>query len=375
MTVLVYTRHAITCPKQDDRYSRRCDCPKWFQYQLNGRQVRVTAKTRSWETASKKARELEARLEAGESPQKPSPITVADAIVKYLAVKESEGLQNITLVKIKGMMARLTEFCTSRGLVYLKDVSADHLQDWRLSWKFKKYEDGSLSASWKVHWAIIAAFFKHGHTFNWTPTNEAAKLKGFKTTGLQVQPFSKDEMTVILNAVPKCGWDAGKSRRVTALILLMRWSGLAIRDSVTLRRASLDNQGRIGINRTKTKTHTLVLLPPAVVKALQTLPEDNPGYFFSWNTTRKNLIAHEYAKSLVKVFETAGIKGGHSHRFRHTFACEMLIAGTPLETVSRLLGHKSIAVTERHYAAWVPERQTKLEAAVKTAWGNMELPG
>lgn len=58
-----------------------------------------------------------------------------------------------------------------------------------------------MSASWKVHWAIIAALFKHAHTFNWTPTNEAAKLKGFKTTGLQVQPFSKDEMTAILSAV------------------------------------------------------------------------------------------------------------------------------------------------------------------------------
>jgi integrase len=52
----------------------------------------------------------------------------------------------------------------------------------------------------------------------------------------------------------------------------------------------------------------------------------------------------------------------------------MLVAGTPLETVSRLLRHKSVAVTEKHYSAWVPERQAKLELAVKAAWQGMELP-
>jgi hypothetical protein len=34
-----------------------------------------------------------------------------------------------------------------------------------------------------------------------------------------------------------------------------------------------------------------------------------------------------------------------------------------------------MAVTEKHYAAWVPERQAKLEDAVRGAWANMELPG
>jgi hypothetical protein len=63
-----------------------------------------------------------------------------------------------------------------------------------------------------------------------------------------------------------------------------------------------------------------------------------------------------------------------THRFRHTFAVELLLAGMPIEQVSKLLGHKTVRTTERYYSAWVKERQRKLEAEVKEAWTRMELP-
>jgi integrase/recombinase XerD len=37
---------------------------------------------------------------------------------------------------------------------------------------------------------------------------------------------------------------------------------------------------------------------------------------------------------------------GHAHRFRDTFAVELLLAGVPLERVPILLGHKSEKITE-----------------------------
>jgi len=339
----------------------------------NGHQVRKTAKTRSWETASKKARELETRIEAGESPEKAAPITVKDAITKYLEAKAAEGLQPTSLVKPRGMMARLQAWCDSKKLVYLRDVKADHLHDWRNSWEFGKNPDGTLSPSWKIHWAVAKSLFTHGYRLGWVPTNEADKLKGFKTRSRQVQPFTKDQMSTILAAVPKCEWTSDTSQRIRAFILLMRWSGLAIRDASCLKRTALDDKNRIHTHRAKTKTDVFVPLPESVADALRALPKAHAEYFFWDAETKSATIPVEYRRLLDKVFETAGVEGT-SHRFRHTFACEMLIAGMPLETVSKLLGHKSIAVTEKHYAAWVPERQIKLETAVKSAWQTMELP-
>jgi integrase len=61
------------------------------------------------------------------------------------------------------------------------------------------------------------------------------------------------------------------------------------------------------------------------------------------------------------------------HRFRDTFAVELLLAGVPLERVSVLLGHSSIKVTEKHYSPWIRERQEQAEADVKRTWAEDPL--
>jgi hypothetical protein len=38
--------------------------------------------------------------------------------------------------------------------------------------------------------------------------------------------------------------------------------------------------------------------------------------------------------------------------------------------VSILLGHKSVKITEKHYAPWVKARQEQLEQNVRKAWGG-----
>ena len=59
---------------------------------------------------------------------------------------------------------------------------------------------------------------------------------------------------------------------------------------------------------------------------------------------------------------------GHAHRFRDTFAVELLVNGTSIENVQAFLGHASVRVTERHYAPWVRARQERAEADVKRSW-------
>src|SRR5579872_663949 len=49
--------------------------------------------------------------------------------------------------------------------------------------------------------------------------------------------------------------------------------------------------------------------------------------------------------------------------------------GVPLEQVSILLGHKSVKITEKHYAPWVKARQELLAANVRKAWTVLQNSG
>lgn len=57
-TVKVYTRHKCTCPKRDRPDWARCNCVKWLYVYCDGKCKLTSAKTRSWERAEQKAREL-----------------------------------------------------------------------------------------------------------------------------------------------------------------------------------------------------------------------------------------------------------------------------------------------------------------------------
>jgi integrase/recombinase XerD len=62
------------------------------------------------------------------------------------------------------------------------------------------------------------------------------------------------------------------------------------------------------------------------------------------------------------------VEGVRAHRLRATFAVDLLQKGALLEHVSKLLGHKSVTTTEKHYAKWVKGRQDRLDALVSATW-------
>lgn len=191
-------------------------------------------------------------------------------------------------------------------------------------------------------------------------------------------PLTEAEYAALLDAVYVTVRDREYEywvKRVHGLFQLMRWSGLAIMDALTLRRDELTQRGghyRIVTARQKTGTDVSVLIPGDVAEELLAVPNDNPTYFFwSGAGSRKSITGNWGKRFIVPAFTAAKInREGHmlAHRLRDTFAVRLLEKGVPLEEVSKLLGHTSIKTTEKSYAAWVQGRQDRLDALVAGTW-------
>ena len=184
-------------------------------------------------------------------------------------------------------------------------------------------------------------------------------------------PFTEEEMEKILwaaesirEAHPKIPEETPK--KLKALILLMRYSGIRISDAVMFKRDSLKD-GKLFLRQEKTKHPVWVPLPQFVVDAVMKCDEGDE-YFFYRHVGKPTSAITEWQQRLKLVYNMAGIEDGHSHRLRDTFSVDLLQKGVPLETVSLLLGHTSIKTTQKHYAPWVKSRQDALESAVKMSW-------
>jgi integrase len=198
--------------------------------------------------------------------------------------------------------------------------------------------------------------------------------------------FPPDEFAMIIDATyiynPKA-WNTeprSQATRVRTLILLMRWSGMAISDAVSLERNRLTENDEIFLRRAKTGQPVYVPIPPDVAEALRNIPPGpvpNPRYFFWTGNGLLKSAAADWQRSMAHVFKIANIKHEdgtpkrcHPHMFRDTFAIECLLAGVDLKEVSELLGHGSIKITEMHYLPWVKARQDRLSESVRKSWAG-----
>jgi integrase/recombinase XerD len=214
----------------------------------------------------------------------------------------------------------------------------------------------------------LRALFAFARKRQWCQENVAADLEPAEDDGLPTLPFDDDEVRRILEACDRLEDDNAKTRdmnrlKMRARILVMLYTGFRISDTVRLERKRVDLEtGKLLIRMMRTRRPMYATLPKEVIQALKALPEDSPYFFWSRKSKLSTAIGNA-RRSVSRVCQFAGIEKGHPHRFRDTFAVELLRNGASLHTVQLLLGHGSIRSTEKHYAPFVLEFQRVIDAA------------
>lgn len=364
----VFRRHKKSCEhRKDGRRYRRCRCPISVEGFLAGQEISKSLNICDWEKAQELVREREARGYWGtpsESSANGGPISIAEVGSRYIADAEARQLSEETIKKYKRLFKKLETFSDRRGIIFVVSLSVDVLSAFRSSWKL-----GPRTSVKELE--RLRGLLDFARDREWITKNPAMELKAPKPKPRPTMPFTHEEMIRILAALDSYGKRAGvqSAQRLRAFVLLLRYSGMRIGDTVS---CGVDRikDNRLFLYTQKTGVPVYCILPDFVVGALEASPRTCEGFYFWSGVSKLHSAVGKWQRRLKRLFEFAEVPKGHAHRFRDTFAVELLLAGLPLERVSVLLGHQSIRVTERHYSPWTRSRQVQLEEDLARAWSQ-----
>ncbi len=138
------------------------------------------------------------------------------------------------------------------------------------------------------------------------------KTQESKVTRPPTMPLTKEQMASILGACQDYP-DRRNAARLRALVLLLRFSGLRIRDAVTLNRDRI-REGKLFLFTAKIGTPVWCPIPPSVTEALDTI-QDTKRYFFWTGESKPKSCVGDWQRSLRRLFKLAAVPDGPAHRF------------------------------------------------------------
>lgn len=350
-------RHTKSCRHRDKgRGWTKCSCPIYCDGFLNGKRVRRSL-GRDWSRAVERVERYE-KGEVEEVPQSRA-VRLGKAAELFLADAAGRKIHSGSLRNYERLLNVLIEFAGADA-----GLDKEFLATLML---FRSQRTGKASTQ-RHELALLRAFCAFCVEHDYMPKNWAKKLRMPKDEGAATMPYTNDEVVALFKALDSPEFRfAGKVRvYMRAFMLVLLYTGLRVSDAVKLRRAAVNRQsGKMLLRITKTAGPLYLKLRDHVLEALDALP--NTGgefYFWSGQSVLKTKISAVQSR-LTRIGELAGGIHCHPHRFRDTFARQILENGASLRTLQHLLGHKSIRTTERHYAHFVKEHQQLLDAAVQ----------
>ncbi len=220
-----------------------------------------------------------------------------------------------------------------------------------LSYLYKKQEKKSTIAR-KL--AVLRSFFQFCIQKKWTKDNPAKVVSTPKQEKLVPSFLSEEEMAVLLE-LPGSGKPL--DRRNKALLELLYATGLRVSELVGLDLMDINFDERLLRVRGKGKKERIVPYGRVSEKSLRHYLEsrcqiaqgrlDTAAVFLNYRGQR---LSTRSVQRIVRSYiqETALKRKISPHSLRHSFASHLLSRGADLRAIQELLGHASLATTQKY---------------------------
>lgn len=226
-------------------------------------------------------------------------------------------------------------------------------------------KSGVKPSTIKTYWSKLNAFFEWLHRKGHLPRNPLKNLKRPPEPRYDDFKALRDEdVDKMLSAIVLRNTSSLILRRDVAILSVLYYCGLRRGELISLRVCDIDvGNAKITIQGETSKSKRTRTLPmhPTLAKHLKDyFTERNKMKFKTeqlWVSVNKgdagltrNGLRH-WEKRLIQI---SGIKF-HAHQFRHSFATNLAKKDVGIVKIQKLLGHRSISMTERYVRSMVSE--------------------
>lgn len=389
--VTVYSRHTKDCKRKGDSRYVSCDCPKQLTWFADGKLQRKAAGTGDITAAEKMADEQTAYFEAcanGETPaQAPEVIreqsarTLSAAIETFLTTtKNNRKTTDKRFRMLEGALKQFSDHCAARGKFNLAEIKTADCLD---------FSNGLVghqnTRAKKVQ--TVSRFFQFCVDLEMLVRNPVTAPCRVQKVALPqtVKALDDAQFSQLLAAVQNVNGQTSDKQRdaLRSLVLLMRYSGLAIKDAVSIERSKLTENGdgfwKVELNRAKTGHAVFGVIRVDI--AAEVLAGANPTgrYLFTelplheFDERAMDNYVSNWNNLFVKLGECADLKDENgeairftSHFLRHSFVAWAIMAGLATSDIAALIGDTEITVAN-YYSRWLDARQRNLTERMKSA--------
>lgn len=301
----------------------RINIAKKRKYRPTGIKVKPTQFKKGWVTNHKDAITLNKRLAEKISEIEHVPITRYDTFDSFAQkfIKQSTNSKP-TIIYYNTELERFNAFAPG---IALKDITTDLLRDYRA--QLTLHANSKWKALKFIRTVLYAAIESNLITLN------PVKALKIKYEQGERQFLTQDEV----NKIKKVASEEGPAKKAAEWFLFQCYTGISFSDLLRLDVAKILAEGRIVMQRKKTKTQFVIPLLPEAKQILIDAPA-------------LNLTNQKYNQALKVVGVAAGIKKTlHSHLARHSFAIRLAELKVSREVAGKLLGHTKSSTTDIYY--------------------------
>jgi integrase len=298
--------------------------------------------------------------------------TVAECVEQYLVSREAE-LDTRTLSQHKLALGRLERHLAARGVVFIRQVTVDHLETFKHAGLPKEMKSTTRATTD----AKIRCFLREAFRRGWIKEAIVERVRPVHGVYEQKEPYTDEEVQAILSQAELLNGGthgyAAHPKTFRLLLELMLATGMRVGDAVAfdprllVKGDTLWSYSFVPQKRERTRKPKVIeaYLTDSMVRKINECEWlSRKGPFWYGAGTDPTPLAQAVYERMQSIGARLGIADCRPHRLRDTFAVRRLLAGMQLEDVSRLLGHSSVKVTETYYAKWVASRKKRLERAL-----------